>query len=210
MQPSNKRGLALIWAGLTCVLTVVGTAAPAREGDSRTTVSASSSEQYRPLVVGATQIAVNGDWGTYVYTDEQGSDVCYAMTVSSGFDPAAGGDRRVYFAAGLAQGHRPGYETYFMTTYDMRKDAMVIVGTRTFAMMVVGNYAWTAHTSEDPALLAAMKGARRVIVSATSAGGVETDYLFSLRGFDAALDSIATCTDKLLSDAGRRHRPAAA
>jgi len=209
MLPSHNTCLGLFWAVLTCALTVVDTAAPAQV-DGRSTVPASSSEHYRPLMLGAIRIALNGDWGTYVYTDDQGTGVCYAMTVSSGFDPAAVGDRRVYFAASLTQGDKPGYEPYFMTTYDMRKDAMVIVGTKTFAMMAVGNYAWTAHPGENPSLLAAMKGSGPLIVSATSAGGVETDYLFSLRGFNAALESIANCADKLLSDAGRAYRPAAA
>jgi invasion protein IalB len=76
-------------------------------------------------------------------------------------------------------------------------------------MIAIGNEAWTASAEEEPVLIAAMKSAGSLGVSATSAGGNEAEYEFSLRGFSAALNSIDTCTHKLLSEARWTDRPAA-
>jgi hypothetical protein len=193
----RKPGLVFIWAGLTCAFSV---------GDAVVT-HAKSGPAPGSLAI---RIAVNGNWGTYAY-EEDGISVCYILTYATGMAAPAEFDHgRVYFLVSRISKSSPGYQPEFRTSYDMQQGAAVAVTNMSFDLLVRGNDAWIANIGDESVVIAAMKAAQWMQVSARTAGGMPTSYVFSLQGFNAALDSIDTCANKFLSERGRADRPAAA
>ena len=60
-------------------------------------------------------------------------------------------------------------------------------------MFTRGKSAWMENAAEEPQLIAAMKGGADMKIAAKSGRGNPTNYVFSLKGISAALQSIASC-----------------
>lgn len=63
----------------------------------------------------------------------------------------------------------------------------VTIDSSSFELFVDGEWAWPASTTDDAAILAALKSGTTAVVSAQSAKGTKTKDTFSLRGFTAAM-----------------------
>jgi hypothetical protein len=66
------------------------------------------------------------------------------------------------------------------------------VGDKSFEMFVDGEWAWPQNSSDDAAMLAALKGGESAVLTARSARGTQTKDSFSLLGFTAAMQEAET------------------
>jgi len=188
-------GLVLFCAGLTCASSV-GDGARSAEYDP---------ELHPPAVL----VAVHGDWGTYAY-DDHGSEICYILAVDKLMAAPAAYDRATaYFMVSRIPGDAQ-YTPEFRASYVIQQGAALAVSGMSFDLLVWGSAAWIADLDDEPVAIAAMKAGTSMIVSTRTDKGMLISHLFSLRGFNAALDSIDTCAYKLLSDASRTDWRAAA
>jgi hypothetical protein len=68
------------------------------------------------------------------------------------------------------------------------------IDSKSFEMFVDGEWAWSASTADDAAMLAALKAGSSAVLTARSARGTQTKDTFSLLGFTAAMEeSEARC-----------------
>ena len=72
--------------------------------------------------------------------------------------------------------------------YDETKPVRIEIGGTSFTLFARGDTAW-ADDSDDPKLVAAMKGGTKMVVYGTSARGTETRDSYSLIGFTRAYDA---------------------
>ena len=86
-------------------------------------------------------------------------------------------------------------EPQFIASYNFQENSKVAVsvGNKTFSMFTRGKSAWMENAAEEPALIAAMKSGAEMKIAAKSGRGNPTNYVFSLKGISAALQSIANC-----------------
>lgn len=142
----------------------------------------------------ASKIGQNDAWGIYSYLGDIGK-VCYVMSVPTDKQPPSLDHGDIYFQVNQRPGQNVSYEPQFTASYDFQANSKVTVkvGEKAFSMFTQGKFAWVENAAEEPALIAAMKGASDMKVSAKSRRGNPTNYVFSLRGISAALGSIKTC-----------------
>lgn len=69
----------------------------------------------------------------------------------------------------------------------------VAIDDKSFSLFTRGKSAWMENAAEEPALIAAMKAGTQMKIAAKSGRGNATNYVFSLKGITAALDSIRSC-----------------
>src|SRR5262245_22796875 len=193
----RKSGLVLFWAGLIFASFSWGEAGGFAMDDL---------EFPGPAVL----VAVNGDWGTYAY-DDHGVEACFILAIATQVaGPAPFDDAGIYFLVSRIQGSGRRYRPEFRASYDIQPGAILAVTDMSFDMLVRGSAAWTADLDDEPVVIAAMKAGASVMVSTRTGSNIPTRYVFSLSGFNAALDSIDICAYKPLSDARWTDRPAAA
>ena len=138
------------------------------------------------------QISEHRDWGIYAY-HQAGTKQCYLATypVSRRGQTDGWGDSWLLVTNEPLSGYR---HTVSFTLGRMLKPGSVAratVGKQTFELLAEGDTAWAAEDGSNLRLLVAMKRGRRVVVSATAAGGERVLDSFSLMGFTKALDQTA-------------------
>ncbi|MCK0196468.1 invasion associated locus B family protein [Ancylobacter sp. 6x-1] len=131
------------------------------------------------------------NWGTYSYKD--GNVVrCFtnSLPIATKPDQLDHGDVLFFLKAGKKG--EPRTEASFKAGYQFAAGSkvMVSIGENSFVMITDGNAAWLRRTEREPELLAAMQGGSTMAVSATSARGNDTSYVFSLDGITAASTQI--------------------
>lgn len=141
----------------------------------------------------ATKIGQHNAWGTYSYQAQSGK-VCYLLTVPTDKKPPKLDHGDIFFFVS----QRPADKTYqpqFIASYNLQENSKVnvTVDGKTFAMFVKGKSAWVEDSTQEPALIAAMKAGTTMSVAAKSGRGNPTNYAFSLKGISAALTSIQQC-----------------
>jgi invasion protein IalB len=141
----------------------------------------------------ATKIGQHNAWGTYSYQAQSGK-VCYLLTVPTDKKPPKLDHGDIFFFVS----QRPGGQSYqpqFIASYNLQENSKVevTIDGKTFNMFTRGKNAWVEDSTQEPALIAAMKNGSTMSVSATSGRGNPTSYAFSLKGISAALSSIAKC-----------------
>lgn len=142
----------------------------------------------------ATKIGQHNAWGTYSYQAQTGK-VCYVLTVPTDKQPGSLDHGDIFFFVSQKPGQNVQYEPQFIAGYNLRENSKVTVtvGNQSFSMFTKGNSAWMENAAQEPQLIAAMRSGADMRVQATSGRGNATNYVFSLRGISAALDSIQTC-----------------
>ena len=142
----------------------------------------------------ATKIGQHNAWGTYSYQAQTGK-VCYVLTVPTDKQPGSLDHGDIFFFVSQKPGQNVQYEPQFIAGYNLRENSKVTVtvGNQSFSMFTKGNSAWMENAAQEPQLIAAMRSGADMRVQATSSRGNATNYVFSLRGISAALDSIQTC-----------------
>lgn len=143
---------------------------------------------------GAQKIAQHNAWGTYSY-QSSGGKVCYVLTVPTEKQPTSLDHGDIFFFVSQKPGQNVSFEPQFITAYDMQANSRVTVtiGDRSFAMFTRGKSAWLENAAEEPQLVQAMRAGADMKVQAVSGRGNQTNYVFSLRGITAALNSITEC-----------------
>jgi hypothetical protein len=133
------------------------------------------------------------DWGVYSYASKTGT-TCYALSMPKTMEPAGVDHGKNYFLV-AAGGKSGSFVPEAVRGYALKPDApiTVTVGDRSFAMVSKDNAAWVSQVSQEPALVAAMKGGSDMTVRATSLRGTATRYTYSLSGITAALKRVAAC-----------------
>jgi len=142
----------------------------------------------------ASKISDFNDWATYGY-QAQGGRVCYVLTVPTEKQPSSLDHGNIFFLVSQKPGQNVQYEPQFIAGYSLRENSKVTVtvGDQSFSMFTQGNSAWMENAAQEPQLIAAMRTGSSMKLQATSGRGNETNYVFSLRGITAALDSIQSC-----------------
>jgi invasion protein IalB len=142
----------------------------------------------------ATKIGQHNAWGTYSYQATNGK-VCYVLTVPTDKQPPTLDHGDMFFFVSQRPGQQVSYEPQFIAGYNFQENSKVTVsvGDKSFTMFTRGKSAWVENAAEEPVLIAAMKGGTDMKVQAKSGRGNATNYVFSLKGISAALNSIASC-----------------
>jgi invasion protein IalB len=142
----------------------------------------------------ATKIGQHNAWGTYSYQATTGK-VCYVLTVPTDKQPPTLDHGDMFFFVSQRPGQQVSYEPQFIAGYNFQEKSKVTVsvGDKSFTMYTLGKSAWVENAAEEPMLIAAMKGGTDMKVQAKSGRGNATNYVFSLKGISAALNSIASC-----------------
>lgn len=142
----------------------------------------------------ATKIGQHSAWGTYSY-QASGGKVCYVLTVPTGKQPPTLDHGDMFFFVSQRPGQQVSYEPQFIAGYNFQEGskATVTIDNKSFSMFTRGKSAWVENAAEEPVLIAAMKAGSDMKVQAKSGRGNATNYVFSLKGISAALDSIKTC-----------------
>jgi len=140
------------------------------------------------------KIGQHNAWGTYSYKGD-GGNVCYVLTVPTDKQPSSLNHGDIFFFVSQKPGQNVSYEPQFIASYDFQSNSkvQVTVGDRSFSMFTRGRSAWLENAAEEPQLIAAMRGGADMRVQAKSGRGNDTNYVFSLRGITAALNSIQPC-----------------
>lgn len=119
---------------------------------------------------------------------------CFIMSRPSVEEPSNLRHGEVVF---FVQSGQSGSETEssFQTGYSFAKDSPVTItiGDNNFRMLTQGGNAWLENLAREPALLAAMRAGRDMVLEAQSARGNTTTYTFSLSGVTAASRMLERC-----------------
>jgi hypothetical protein len=145
------------------------------------------------------QVAVKTDWSVFAEPVDGTATECWGVsapkeTVNTR-DGAPVSVRRgdillfVTFRPGTQGG-----EVSFTGGYPFApgSNVKVDIGGTTFDLFSDGEWAWSANSADDAAILAALKGGETAVLSAQSGKGTKTQDTFSLRGFTAAMDEAAS------------------
>lgn len=133
------------------------------------------------------------DWKAATY-GEGSSQRCFIMSEPSTSEPSALRHGEVFFFVQTDKTSE-GTESSFQTGYDFATNSSVTItiGDDSFRMLTQGSNAWLERLEREPALLAAMRGGRDMVLEARSARGNVTTYRFSLTGVTAAAKMLARC-----------------
>ncbi len=142
----------------------------------------------------AKRISQHKDWATYSY-DANSGKVCYVLSVPSAKEPSHLDHGDIYFSVSQKPGQNVAFEPQFIASYNLKETSKVTVSIdgKKFSMFTKGKLAWLENAAEEPMLVDAMKAGSKMQVAATSGRGNSTNYMFSLSGITAALNSIKTC-----------------
>lgn len=146
------------------------------------------------LAQSATKIGQHNAWGTYSY-QANNDKVCYVLTVPTDKQPTSLDHGDIYFFVSQKPGQNVSYEPQFIASYDFQTNSkvQVSVGDKSYTMFTRGRSAWMENAAEETQLIASMRAGVDMRVQATSGRGNATNYVFSLRGITAALNSIESC-----------------
>lgn len=144
----------------------------------------------KPTLVGTFQ-----SWSTWSYSGNWGSGaskICFIYAEPEKMQPPRLDHGRISFSITSNPGAGGQIEANFIAGYPLKEQSSVTVeidGKR-FEMFTQGDSAWLAKKEDEPALLAAMKAGKAMVVSAESRRGNETTYNYSLSGVTAASEKM--------------------
>ena len=133
------------------------------------------------------------DWGAYSVAETSGK-ICYVMTRPKKKSPRKLNHGDVYFFVTSRAKSAPKLEVSFLAGYPFKDNSKVTVtiDKKKFTLMTQGDGAWVEDTANEGSLIAAMKGGRKMTVSAVSRRNNKTRYEMSLSGITAALSTIGS------------------
>jgi hypothetical protein len=146
----------------------------------------------KPTLVGTFR-----DWTmwsyTGAYTGSNPGKVCYIYAEPAKSTPNGLDHGRVSFSITSSPTAGVQNEANFVAGYQLKEQSSVTVTIdgKTFNMFTQGDSAWLLDKADEPALLAAMKDGKGMVVSAQSRRGNKTTYSYSLSGVTAAADKMA-------------------
>jgi len=137
-------------------------------------------------------LGVYSDWAAF-----RDADVprCYAIAQSSGRGSAKG-----YVSVGTwpARGVRGQVHLRLSRAVSGNANVRLAIGTRRFDLIAQGQDAWGKDKAMDAAIIAAMRSATRMSVSATAANGQRFTDRYALEGSATAMDAaLVGCSNQL-------------
>ncbi len=113
---------------------------------------------------------------------------CFAIAEAS-----SGNQRGAYATIGFWPGARLRSQLFVRlgTAAQTGRPVVLAVGERRFALVARGDGAWAAHARMDAAIVAAMRGARSMGISATGRNGARIIAGWRLAGAATAIDAAA-------------------
>ena len=134
-------------------------------------------------------------WGAYTYNDARAGKICYILSIPTVKEPSDRDHGDVFFLVSQKPDGSTKFEPQVEVGYPLKSnvDVTVTIDGKTFKMFSKGNNAWMSDLSQEPALVAAMRGGRTMKVSGESVRGTQTSYTYSLSGVTAALKEVANC-----------------
>lgn len=144
-----------------------------------------------------TDLGVFGAWKTFTYQAE-GGVVCYALAT-----PAKSESNRqvkrdaVHFMITDAPGRRVKGQPSTIIGYKFKADSVIKlkIDDKSFDLYPVDDTAWVDKPETEKAIIAAMKGGKKMTVSGVSARGTKTTDTYSLEGISAALDKVKSACE---------------
>lgn len=143
-----------------------------------------------PALAAPVKDATFGDWSVY-HAQENGRDVCYAVTAPLDSAPKAFAHGDVYMIVSAWKGQAV-TEPSFHAGYNLKPSRApeMKIGYQDFESYANANEAFIADNGEQGDLVAAMKKGATMRVEATAEQGKFAAYEFSLSGVSAAIDRI--------------------
>lgn len=132
------------------------------------------------------------DWDVFV-RDVDGDRICFAASVAKDKSPKSVNHGEVIFLVATWKSGASVSQPSLMTGYNL-KDApipAIRIGSEKWDMYVSENEAFIESKKAEESLISAMRRGADMRVTAMSARGTATSYLFSLTGISAALDRVA-------------------
>lgn len=139
------------------------------------------------------------DWTAWSFNGsilggDQTGKVCYIYSKPTEELPASLNHGDVSFSVSRSKAESIDSQANFVTGYPFEENSTVTIDIdgKTFTMFTQGESAWMLNTSEESALLSAMRAGRAMTVRGTSRKGNDTSYKFSLSGVTAASEKISS------------------
>lgn len=128
-------------------------------------------------------LGVYSDWAAFRDAD---MPRCYAIAQNTGRGSAKG-----YASVGTwpGQGVRGQVHVRLSRSLSGNANARLAIGTRRFDLIAQGQDAWAADKAMDAAIIAAMRSASRMSVSATASNGRRFTDRYALEGAATAMDA---------------------
>lgn len=138
-----------------------------------------------------TEMGKFDDWRAYTYKVD-GKPTCYAVSWPSTARPTHLDHGEVAFFVTAKESRQSRTQVSLQTGYDLAEGSRVVasIGDDTFTLFTEGKGAWLHRAEREPAFLQAMRSGAEMAITATSARGNETSYVFSLDGVTAATNRI--------------------
>ncbi len=138
-----------------------------------------------------TLLAQYGDWGAYT-ASPGGKKICFAIARPSTSETSPPNRPRnpAYMFISSRPAEKVSNEISVIIGYPFKPstDAMLAVGSTSFALYTQQDGAWIKDAAEEQHLLEAMRASQSVVVRGTSAKGTRSTDIFSLKGLAQALD----------------------
>lgn len=136
-------------------------------------------------------IAAFKDWSVFV-REIEGDRICFAATEAKAKLPAKVNHGDVFFLVATWKSGAATNQPSFMTGYTLKDSPgpSVRIGAQRFTMYASDNEGFIESARDEQALVAAMRTAADMRISAVSGRGTATNYTISLQGISAALDKI--------------------
>jgi hypothetical protein len=140
---------------------------------------------------GPALLSLFGAWGAYTAA-QNGKRVCFTlakpMTASTALPNGPRESAWIFVTTWPADSVKDEVSIDFGYVLEPDTDATVEIAGRSFAMWPNANIAWVKNPAEGPLLLETMRRGSDITVKRTSASGVVSTDVYSLRGFPQALD----------------------
>lgn len=134
-------------------------------------------------------------WGAYSFKDKN-ETVCYILSKAVRSQPSQVKHGDNYFLLTKRKElNNSSIEPQLIAGYNLKKDSniTVTIGSASFTFFADKNLAWLLNPKEELAFVNAMKKGSNMVVKATSVRGTKTEYSYSLKGVNDALNNIQNC-----------------
>jgi len=132
-----------------------------------------------------------GEWGAYT-ASPGGKKICFAIAkpTASETNPPNRPRNPTYMFISTRPGDKVSNEVSFIIGYPFKAntEAMVEVGTTSYALYTQQDGAWIKNATEEARLIESMRAGQSAVVKGVSTKGTKSTDTFSLKGLAQALD----------------------
>lgn len=149
--------------------------------------------QSAAMAQAANPIEKHGDWTMYA-ADAGGSRLCFVTAQPTDTKPDGAKRDAIHFYVSAWPKEGVKSEVSVKLGYPAKKGSAptVSIGTQAFKLFIKDDKAFVADPTAELKLIEAMKKGGKVLVEAMSERGTATSDIYSLSGFDKALQALST------------------